>query len=117
MDRKSHRMLVHKLLPRLAVAALLASVGQGADDLAAVFARMDQAAPKFKGLRADMKRVSHTAVINEDSTETGMIVVKVPKPHEYKMLITFQHPDKKLVGIAGTKAEMYLPKANEVQDC
>jgi len=110
-------MLVSKLSLRLAVATLLSSAAWGAEDLASVFARMDQAAPKFKGLRADMKRVSHTAVINEDSTETGKIVVKVPKPHEYKMLITFEQPDKKLVGIAGTNADMFLPKANEVQTC
>ncbi len=102
---------------RIAAAAALTSSAWAADDLAAVFARMDQAAPKFKGMRAEMKRVSHTAVINEDMTETGTIVVKVPKPHEYRMLITFQQPDKKLVGIAGTKFEMYLPKANEVQEC
>jgi outer membrane lipoprotein-sorting protein len=110
-------MRLHKLSLRLAAAALLASGAWAADDLAAVFARMDKAAPNFKGLRAEMKRVSHTAVINEDSTETGTIVVKVPKPHEYKMLITFEHPDKKFVKIAGTNAEMFLPKANEVQTC
>jgi outer membrane lipoprotein-sorting protein len=110
-------MLLHKLSLRLTVAAVFCSASWGADDLASVFARMDKAALTFKGLRAEMKRVSHTAVINEDSTETGTIVVKVPKPHEYKMLITFEQPDKKLVGIAGTNAEMFLPKANEVQTC
>jgi outer membrane lipoprotein-sorting protein len=100
---------------RLAAAALLASSAWGADDLAAVFARMNQASPKFKGMRADMKQVSHTAVINEDSTDTGRIVVKLPKPHDYRMLITFEQPDKKVVQISGTTAEIYLPKANEVQ--
>jgi outer membrane lipoprotein-sorting protein len=100
---------------RLAAAALLASSAWGADDLAAVFARMDQASPKFKGMRADMKQVSHTAVINEDSTDTGRIVVKLPKPHDYRMLITFEQPDKKVVQVSGTTAEIYLPKANEVQ--
>ena len=101
----------------LAATAVLTTSLWGADDLAAVFARMDQAAPKFKGMRADMKRVSHTAVMNDDSTETGTIVVKVPKPHEYRMLINFREPDQKMVGIVGTTAEMFLPKANEVQVC
>jgi outer membrane lipoprotein-sorting protein len=109
-------MLVHKLNLCLAT-VVLAHSALAADDLTAVFARMDQAAPKFKGMRADMKRVRHTAVINEDSTVTGTIVVKVPKPHEDKMLITFLQPEKKIVGIAGTSADMYLPKANEVQVC
>ena len=88
---------------------------QAADDLAAVYARMDEAAPRFKGMRADMKKVSHTAVINEDATDVGTIVVKVPKPHDYRMLMKFDQPDQKLVGVAGTKIEVYLPKANEVQ--
>src|SRR3954447_3127525 len=110
-------MLRHKVSLRLAIGALLSAAAWGVADAASVFGRMGKAALTFKGLRAEMKRVSHTAVINEDSTETGTIVVKVPKPHEYKMLITFQQPDKKLVGISGTTAEMFLPKANEVQTC
>jgi outer membrane lipoprotein-sorting protein len=94
---------------------IAASVGVAADDLAAVFARMDQAAPSFKGMRADIKKLAHTAVINEDTVDTGTIVVKVPKPHEFHMLIDLQQPDKKSVGINGTLVEMYYPKANEVQ--
>jgi outer membrane lipoprotein-sorting protein len=87
-----------------------------ADNLAGVFQRMDQAAPKFKGMRADMKKVSHTAVMNIDETDTGTIVVKVPKPHDFHMLIDFQQPDKKTVEVAGTKVQMYYPKTNEVQE-
>ena len=100
---------------RLAVAAAMCASAGAADDLAAVFARMDQAAPKFKGLRADMKRVSHTAVLKEDSTDTGTIVVKSPKPRDYRMLIRFQKPDEKVLQVSNNTAEVYLPKANEVQ--
>ena len=94
---------------------MIGSAAFAADDLAAVFARMDQAAPKFKGMRAEMKKVSHTAAINVDETDLGSIVVKVPKPHEFHMLIDFQQPDKKAVEIAGTTVQMYYPKTNEVQ--
>src|SRR4051812_2723789 len=93
-------------------AVLLSSGAFAADDVAAVFARMDQAAPKFKGLRADMKKVTHTAVINDDTIDSGTIVVKVPKPHDFEMLIDFEQPDRKLVGISGTRVEMYYPKIN-----
>jgi len=94
---------------------VLSSVAFAADDLAAVFSRMDQAAPGFKGMRADIKKLAHTAVINEDSVDSGTIIVKVPKPHDFHMLIDLQQPDKKSVGINGTLVEMYYPKANEVQ--
>jgi len=98
-------------------ALAFAAGAPAADDLAAVFSRMDAAAPKFKGMRSDVKRVSHTAVINEDAVDTGTVVVKVPKPHDYRMLIDFQQPDKKTVEISGTMAQIYLPKANEIQEC
>jgi len=98
-----------------ALAACLAFAAQAADDLGGVFTRMDQAAPIFKGMRADIKKVAHTAVLNEDTVDTGTIVVKVPKPHDFHMLIDLQQPDKKAIGINGTLVEMYYPKANEVQ--
>jgi len=101
---------------RLSAAAIcFASGAAGADDLAGVFARMDKAAPSFKGLRADIRKMAHTAVINEDTIDTGTIVVKVPKPHDFHMLVDLQKPDKKAVGISGTLVEMYYPKSNEVQ--
>src|SRR5690349_4379164 len=100
---------------RAAAIVCLTSAAVAAEDLAAVFARMDQAAPAFKGMRADIKKVAHTAVINEDSTDTGTIIVRVPKPHDFHMLVDLQQPDKKTVGINGTLVEMYYPKANEVQ--
>jgi len=92
-------------------------VAPAADNsLPAVFRRMDQAAAKFKGLKADVKKVAHTAVINEDSVDTGTIVVRVPKPHDLRMLIDFQQPDQKKVMIAGTKVDIYYPKTQIVQE-
>jgi len=86
------------------------------NSLQAVFTHMDQTSAKFKGLKADMKKLSHTAVINEDAVDTGTIVVKVPKPHDLRMLIEFQHPDQKKVRIENTKVEIYYPKTNIVQE-
>src|SRR5579872_6126919 len=92
-------------------------VAPAADNsLPAVFSRMDQAAAKFKGLKADVKKVAHTAVINDDSVDTGTIVVRVPKPHDLRMLIDFQQPDQKKVMIAGTKVDIYYPKTQIVQE-
>lgn len=101
------------------VAALLGP-GFGAsaaeDMLQMVYGRMDQASAKFKGLKADMRKVSHTAVINEENVDVGTIVVRAPKPHDLRMLIDIQKPDRKTVLISGTKVDMYLPKAGIVQE-
>lgn len=86
------------------------------NSLQAVFNHMDQASAKFKGLKADTKKLTHTAVINDDSVDSGTIVVKVPKPHDLRMLIDFKQPDRKTVAIAGTKVEIYFPKTNTVQE-
>ncbi len=102
-----------------AVFAMLAP-GWGApaadSSLAATLARMDEAAGKFKGLQADVQKVAHTAVINEDSTDAGTIVVKRPNPHDIRVLIDFKTPNPKQVMIAGVKAAFYYPRINTVQE-
>ncbi|MBZ5625162.1 MAG: hypothetical protein LAQ69_41650 [Acidobacteriia bacterium] len=113
------RLLRFRLVLLGTVAAAVGSqFGASAADnsLQAVFTRMDQASVKFKGLKAEMRKLSHTAVINEDSVDTGTIVVRVPKPHDLHMLIDFQQPDQKKVKIAGTKVDIYYPKTEIVQE-
>jgi outer membrane lipoprotein-sorting protein len=99
-------------------ALLCSQVGaSGADtSLQAVFNRMDQASVKFKGLKADMRKLAHTAVINEDSVDTGTIIVRLPKPHDFRVLIDFQLPDHYQLMIAGTKLQIYHPKQQTVQE-
>jgi outer membrane lipoprotein-sorting protein len=86
------------------------------DSLEAVFARMDKASAKFKDLTADMKRVSYTAFIQEETVDTGTIAVKLPKPHDYHLLMDFKTPDPKQVMLAGTKVVIYYPKTNTAQE-
>jgi outer membrane lipoprotein-sorting protein len=114
--RFSNARLVRALT--LAASAWLAFGASAADNpLQAVFARMDQEAAKFKGMTADMRRVSHEGVINEDEPpDTGTIAVKLSKPRDVQMLVEFKEPDAKAVEISGTKILMYYPKAAEVQE-
>src|SRR5262245_10593805 len=84
--------------------AFLTRPGSGAPaadhSLGAVFQRMDEAAAKFKGLKAEVKKVAHVDVINDDTIDTGTIVVRSSKPHELIMLIDFKQPDPKMVRMA-----------------
>jgi outer membrane lipoprotein-sorting protein len=92
-------------------------VARSADDeLAAALARMDDAGASFKGLSANIRKVSHTAVINEDTVDTGTIYVKRPKPHDLRMRIDVQPPNPKQVEFSGHLASVYYPKSNTVEE-
>jgi outer membrane lipoprotein-sorting protein len=88
------------------------------DPLAAVLARMDATAAKFKGIKADMKYVTHTEVIDKDEIDLGTIAVKRnAKSKDLHMLVDFQQPDAKKVLVTGSKAWLYILKTpNEVQE-
>jgi outer membrane lipoprotein-sorting protein len=86
------------------------------ESLAAVFARIDQASAKFKDLTADMKRLSYTAFINEKAVDTGTIKARMPKPHDYHLLMIFSEPDPKQVQVSGTKVLVFYPRTNTAQE-
>ena len=105
------------------VLALLATSAVAADEphavspaLAPVFARMDRAAADFKGITADVHRVTHTDFVNEDTVDIGVIKLKRVKPHDTRMLIEFTKPDPKTVAFAGRKAEIYYPRMLTVDE-
>jgi outer membrane lipoprotein-sorting protein len=88
------------------------------DPLSAVLARMDLAAATFKSLKADIKKVAHTEVINVDDIDVGAIMVKRgARSKDLQMLVDFKQPEAKQLLVVGTKAQLYLLKnPNEVQE-
>ncbi len=76
---------------------------------------MDQAAANFSGLSADIRRVAHTAVINEDNTDSGTILVKRSKARDVHMLLNFTQPDPKQAEIFDNKFQVYYPKIQTLQ--
>jgi hypothetical protein len=97
---------------------LCAAAAFGADDpLQATFARMDTVAGSFKGLKANMRRVSHLDVINDDTVENGTIVVRRTSPKDLKMLLEIQSPPNPLKAFIGSgKVQVYYPNSNTVQE-
>jgi len=87
-----------------------------AGDLDAVLDRIDKAGAAFRGMSAKVRRVSHTAVINEDNVDDGTILVKRPKPRDLRMLIEVTDPDPRIVAFQGRKLEVYYPKIQTVQE-
>jgi outer membrane lipoprotein-sorting protein len=99
-----------------ALALCFLALPVSAQSLDETLARMDKAASQFKTIEANIKRDIHTAVINDDSIETGIIKVKRDKPHETRMMIDFTKPDPKTVWFDGTKGSVYYPKIKTVQE-
>ncbi len=60
--------------PAIAIVGLVLSAPAWpipAADLGAVLDRIDKAGTAFRGMSAKVRRVSHTAVINEDNQDSG----------------------------------------------
>jgi len=96
------------------IACVLAAVPLPAQNLNAVFTKMDATAKGFTSIASDIRQTAHTAVVNDDSTESGTFKLRRSK-NETRILIDFTAPDPKTVSITGSEANIYLPKAKTVQ--
>jgi outer membrane lipoprotein-sorting protein len=83
--------------------------------LEAVLARMDRVAATLKDLSADLTKTHHTAVINEDTEDSGTMFIKRPKPQESLMRVEITQPEPRQYAMDAHKAEVYSPKSNVVQ--
>ncbi len=61
--------------------------------LAAVFQRMDNAAASFKGITANVRRVTHQDLINADTVDMGSLAFRKPKKNEVQYLLTLHQVD------------------------
>jgi outer membrane lipoprotein-sorting protein len=94
---------------------LCALTAHGADPaLQAVFQRMDKAAANFKGFTADLVKLEHHAIIDDNEKQTGTIVVRKPTPHSIQVLEKFL-PDGEQIGLDGTRVQDYHPKINTLR--
>jgi len=87
-----------------------------AQSLNAILSRMDATAPSFKGITAKLRMVTHTAILNDDSTQNGMLHMRRLKPGEVRALINFtDEKDKHTVAFGDRTVKMYYPNLNLVQ--
>jgi outer membrane lipoprotein-sorting protein len=97
------------------VTAFAALPSPAADDLAEVFARLNKAAPAFRGFSADVRKVQHTELIHEDDVEIGKTIVRRAKPHDLQVRMDIDPPNEKRISVDGPKVETYYPKSNSIQ--
>jgi len=75
---------------------------------------MDETARRLRNLSADLEYTKVTVVVDDRSTERGQIFYLKGKLPE--VLIDFKTPDPKTILIKKNKAEIYLPKINQIQE-
>jgi outer membrane lipoprotein-sorting protein len=81
-----------------------------------VLSNMDKSAAGFSTMSADLRKLSHTHVIDDNSEESGTILLRKIGPRALQVLVRFTRPDERMVGFSGKKAEMFYPKMNTVQE-
>ena len=99
------------------VLPLLAAAAHAADLKAEMIARMNKAAEAFKAMTAEVTYLTHTDVLNDNSTESGSVVMKKVLPGEVQGLIDFtKTADKRTVTFEKRRVRVFYPKTKIVQE-
>ena len=94
--------------------ALAAFAGQNEQHwtVEGVLAMMDKSAQDFHSLTADVQRTKFTAVVNDNSSESGQMWIR----KDEKMRIEFSKPDPRTILRSGDSLYIYTPKINRVEE-
>jgi outer membrane lipoprotein-sorting protein len=109
-------LLVAGLLALTPAAALARFPRKGKlpPDLSQILSRMNEAAKRLKTLSADLEYTKVTVLVNDKSREEGRLFFRQGKPPEIR--IEMQQPESKVILFKKNKAEIYLPKINQLQE-
>jgi outer membrane lipoprotein-sorting protein len=77
--------------------------------------RLDSAASHFQSMTARVDYLTHTDVIDENSTETGAVMMKKVGPGEVQGLLNFTAPNQRSVTFEKRSVQIYFPKINTLQ--
>jgi outer membrane lipoprotein-sorting protein len=102
-------------LPALCLFAL--GSGLRAESVDAVLARMDQAAPSFHAMSADVQMITFTAILSDKTTEKGTLRMQRLKANEVRAIIDFSaETDARVIAFLGKIVRIYYPKLKAYQD-
>ena len=102
-----------RLLPA-AVCLVLAVSSLPADGVEAILARMDQAAPGFHGLAANVQMDEFTAILSDHTNESGTLEMQRLSQNDVRAVLSF--PGQRTIALNGKAVRVYYPKMNEFQD-
>jgi len=99
---------------RTGAAAPLPRKGKLPPDLSEILSRMNDTSKRLKTVSANLTYTKVTVLVNDKSTEQGRLFFRKGKPPEIR--IEMQQPESKVILIKKNKAEIYLPKINQLQE-
>ena len=77
---------------------------------------MDQAAPAFKAMTADLKMVTYTKILDDKTTESGTVTMQRVKKNETRAVIEFAGEAARTLTLQGKVVRIYYPNLNQYQD-
>jgi len=83
-------------------------------DLRAILARMNDAASRVRTVSASLEYTTVTVLVNDRTTEYGKLLYRSGK--KTAILIHFEKPDPKFILFKKHRAQIYLPRTNQVQE-
>jgi outer membrane lipoprotein-sorting protein len=88
-----------------------------AQDVKSILARMDEAAPKFHALSADLEMLTFTAILGDKTAEAGTLEMQRLNANDVRAVIKFTgQSDAREMGFFGKKVRIYYPKLSEYQE-
>jgi outer membrane lipoprotein-sorting protein len=104
---------MNRLAPAVALLAL--SVVCRGDSLSAVLARMDQGAAGFHAMSANLTMVTHTAILDDNTTENGTIKMSKSKSSTEALIDFTSETNRRTLAFLDKTIQLYFPKLNLVQ--
>ena len=99
---------------------LLPAQALHAESKETILSRMDQAAPGFQAMSANIRLTTYVAVINDTTDEQGTLVMQRVKNGSVRAILDFsQQKDKsasRIIGIMGSTVLMVYPNAKTYQE-
>jgi hypothetical protein len=102
-------------MSRFVVLVCAAAAAIAGEPVSAVLGRLDEAAPGFRNISADLERVTHTAIINDNSVESGAMKMLRERGGVH-VLIEFTRPDPKVYALKNRRAEIFYPKIQTIHE-
>lgn len=101
----------------LALCAFAIAADSRAESVEAILARMDQAAPNFHAVTANVQMITYTAILSDQTTETGTLKMQRLKSNDVRAIIELSAgTDTRVLAFLGKIVRIYFPNLKTYQD-